>query len=88
MRPGRSLALDIFDQTEEHADAQIVFEDVLTYKCTYLPALDVGFSEFYDKLIVTSPSRLGVKSSEHSCYCICFDDGPFYEIVARGFSAR
>ncbi len=83
LEPHRTLRLEILDQTGEHNDSSLVFSDVQTYKCTFLPALTAEQSKIsYDCLVELSAMRLNVQATTHRCFMICFDDGPCYEIVA------
>jgi hypothetical protein len=82
--PHRRLRLEIFDQTGEHSDSVLLlFSDVQTYRCTFLPALTAEqISISYDCLVELPAIRLNIQTSTHKCFVICFDDGPCYEIVA------
>lgn len=86
--PKRSLRLEVIDLTGEHENCQITFQDVLAYKCSYLPARTKEMiSLAYDKLFSVPATRLGIESAAHSCFVICFDDGPCYEVVAKTAAA-
>jgi hypothetical protein len=82
---------------------RLLFEGVEAYKCTYLFSCAPEMFELaYGKLLdLGATPWLAELSKRYQSYCesirsvphrlkhlmICFDDGPCYEIVCKGFSS-
>jgi len=76
---------------------ELRFREVVAFKCTYLPALTVEMiRSAYDKLVDVENSpwlaeARSVRTMEGDASLrhlrICFDDGPCYEFLCKGFES-
>jgi len=98
--PRRTCAL-VFEyedpQTGANVKGDVRFLDVVAIKCTYLPALTAELiHSAYDKVVEITPSAwltevqtttLADAMGQLRHLRICFDDGPCYDFLCRGFEA-
>ena len=101
VRPRRTCVL-AFTYEGEDANAsivgsQIIFEEVMAFKCTYLWGCSSEMIELgYDRLVDLGPTdwlkeiasvavRVGNNVPKLHHLMIMFDDGPCYEFISKGY---
>lgn len=99
--PGREcqISLEYEGEDGEPGRSLLKFSGCVAFLCTFMHALSVDQLEAYGRVvslgesewlaeIAARVSRSGQESAGLRHLMICFDDGPCYEFICRGFTSH
>jgi len=76
---------------------RLVFSDVRVVNCRHYGAISLSMIDAYDHVVEYESSQLltdtrqligrMMDAGQYRHLAICFDDGPYYEFICKGFSA-